>query len=131
MPKLLAAIAAFTVALAGTAQAQVTLKLADFAGANDSTYSDVIKPWFEDVNKALAGKVHIDGFPGGALGRNPAVQVKLVQDGVADMAFIVPSYTPGRFPDNEVMELPGIIRDFERILDRDLAAVQGGAVARL
>ncbi len=109
MLKPLAAVAALTVAFAGAAQAQINLKLADFAGANDSTYSDVIKPWFEDVNKALAGKVHIDGFPGGALGRNPAVQVKLVQDGVADLAFFVPSYTPGRFPDNEVMELPGII----------------------
>ena len=31
----------------------------------------------------------------------------MVLDGVADIGFIVPPFTPGRFPDTEVMELPG------------------------
>ena len=111
MLRTILAAAGFALAAAGGASAQDALKLAFFAGANDSTYSGVVAPWIDDVNRTLAGKLRIDGFPGGALGRNPAVQVKLVQDGVADLAFFVPSYTPGRFPDNEVMELPGVIRN--------------------
>ncbi|HJO86926.1 MAG TPA: TRAP transporter substrate-binding protein, partial [Rhodospirillales bacterium] len=43
--------------------------------------------------------------------RNPRIQVKMVLDGVADLAWIVPAYTPGRFTDNQVMELPLILRN--------------------
>lgn len=68
-------------------------------------------PWAKDVTAASKGTIKIDTYPGGTLGRNPRVQVKLVLDGVADIVFFVPSYTPGRFPDNQVMELPGLINN--------------------
>jgi len=35
----------------------------------------------------------------------------LVLDGVADLAWVVQSYSPGRFPDTEVLELPGMFKD--------------------
>jgi len=35
----------------------------------------------------------------------------MVLDGVADVAWVVPSYSPGRFPDTEVLELPGLFKD--------------------
>jgi TRAP-type C4-dicarboxylate transport system substrate-binding protein len=35
----------------------------------------------------------------------------MVNDGVADIGFIVPPFTPGRFPDSEVLELPGMFHD--------------------
>lgn len=111
MYKILAAAFALTMALGAGASAETTLKLAYFGGAQNSLHAKVAVPWMADMNRMLAGKVKIDGYPGGALGRNPRVQVKLVQDGVTDIGFFVPSYTPGRFPDTEVMELPGIIRD--------------------
>jgi TRAP-type C4-dicarboxylate transport system substrate-binding protein len=56
--------------------------------------------------KESGGTVDIEIYPGGTLGRNPRVQLKLVLDGVADLAFIVPDYTPGRFPDDEVFNMP-------------------------
>lgn len=98
------------VALTGAVDAKtLTLKYAYFGGPKSPTYAKVSLPWIKDVVAASKGTIKIDAFPGGTLGRNPRVQVKLVLDGVTDMAFIVPSYTPGRFPDNEVMELPGLI----------------------
>ncbi len=111
---------------AGAAEAQEkTLKLAFFAPPQDPTFKDVIKPWADAVN--AEGVIKIDTFPSGALGRNPRLQLKMVLDGVADMAWHVPAYTPGRFPDNAVMELPNIIRDvkessiaFRRLHDRGL-----------
>ncbi|MEE8396590.1 MAG: TRAP transporter substrate-binding protein [bacterium] len=109
---ILAALGITVTVLAGAAwAAPINLKLAFFAGPKDPTFSEAIVPWAKDVVAASKGTVEIDTFPGGALGRNPRVQLKLVLDGVAEMAFIVPSYTPGRFPDNDVMELPGIFRD--------------------
>jgi len=104
-------IAAAALVSAPIASAQVTLKIAVFMSAKDPTYSDVIVPWMAEVNKKGKGIIKIDGFPGGALGRNPRLQVKLIDDGVVDMAWVVPAYTPGRFPDNEVMELPGLFND--------------------
>jgi TRAP-type transport system periplasmic protein len=55
--------------------------------------------------------VVFDLFPNGALGRNPGQQPQMVLDGVADVAWVVPSYSPGRFPDTEVLELPGLFKN--------------------
>ena len=65
--------------------------------------------WADDVSKASNGTLKIEIFAGGTLGRNPLQQFKLVQDGVADLAWIVAGYTPGRFDDTEVVELPFIV----------------------
>ena len=40
-----------------------------------------------------------------------AEQPRLVLNGVTDIAWIVPGQTPYRFPDNELLELPGLFRD--------------------
>ncbi len=106
------ALAAFSATATTDANAKpLNLKMAYFGGPKSPTYSKVLKPWTKRVSNASKGTVDISTFPGGALGRNPRAQVKLALDGVADVAFIVPSYTPGRFPDNAVMELPGIVKD--------------------
>ena len=112
MIRKLAALSVAFATFAGAANAEtVTLKYAYFGGPKSPTYSRVSVPWINDVVAASKGTLKVDLYPGGTLGRNPRVQVKLVLDGVADFAFFVPSYTPGRFPDNEVLELPGLINN--------------------
>lgn len=115
-------------AYAGAAHAQeTTLKLSVFIPEQAPTYAQVIKPWAEAINEEGEGIIKIDAFPGGALGGGPALQPKMVDDGVADIALIIPAYTPGRFPDNEVMELPGLVRNstessiaFRKLYERGL-----------
>ncbi len=123
---LVAAVLASAMMSSGALSEEV-LKLSFFASPKDPTYADVILPWVEAINEEGKGIVRIDTFPGGALVRGPAAQVKAVSDGVADLAWVVPAYTPGRFSDNDVMELPGVIRDvkessiaFRRLYDRGL-----------
>lgn len=95
--------------LARTALAEpVTLKLAMFSADTEMTWVKVIKPWADEVNKAGAGVIVIDPYPNGALGRALPEQAQMVLNGVADIAFVIPGVTPGRFPDNEVMDLPGL-----------------------
>lgn len=89
----LAATLACGVATAQTVQT-VTLKLASFEPATAPITGGVLKPWADDVMKASGGTLKIDIFPGGTLGRNPLQQLKLVQDGVADLTWTVPGYTP-------------------------------------
>lgn len=89
----------------------VKLKFAVFSPDSERLYNTVKKPWVEAVNKAAAGAIQIELYPNGALGRAPQQQAQMVNDGVADIGFIVPPFTPGRFPDSEVLELPGMFHD--------------------
>lgn len=128
MLKIVTGALAATLLLAGTAQAEETvLKLSVFIPEGAPTYAQVIKPWAEAINAEGKGILKIDAFTGGALGGNPAAQPDLVLDGVADLALVIPAYSPGRFPDNEVMELPGLLNNatessvaFRRLYERGL-----------
>lgn len=99
-------------ALAGAAVAQAPkIKFAVFTPDKEHTFITVMKPFAEAVNKDAAGACEIEMFPNGALGRSPLAQAQMVLDGVADIAWVIASYTPGRFQENEVLELPGLFRD--------------------
>ncbi len=84
------------------------LKFAIFTPVKEPTYKAMFVPFADGASKDSEGTIQIDTFPGGSLGRNPRAQLKLALDGVVDISFIIPSYTPGRFPDNDVFELPGL-----------------------
>ena len=107
-------LAALTIAAASTAssaQAQEKLKFAVFTPDAEMTHQVVMKPWVEKVNRESGGTLEIQTFPNGALGRNPGLQTKMLQDGVADIAWVIPSYTPGVYLDDDVFELPNVIQD--------------------
>lgn len=115
--KLVAAVLA--IALPGRLSADpVHLKLAFFAPASELTWVHTLKPFIDAVNEAGKGVVEIEGFPNGALSRNLPQQPQIVLDGVADIAFVIPGISPGRFADNGLIELPGI---FSSIRDSTLA----------
>jgi TRAP-type C4-dicarboxylate transport system substrate-binding protein len=89
------------------------LKFAWFSDDKEMTYVSAIKPFADKVNDEAKGVVEIEFFMNGALGRDPRQQAQLVLDGVADMTFVIPGATPGRFPDSSVMELPGYFDTLE------------------
>jgi TRAP-type C4-dicarboxylate transport system substrate-binding protein len=110
MRKFLLAATALAVLTAGAA-AQEKLKFAVFTPDSEMTHQIVMKPWAARVNADSAGTLQVETFPNGALGRNPGLQTKMLQDGVADIAWVIPSYTPGVYLDDDVFELPNIIQD--------------------
>jgi TRAP-type C4-dicarboxylate transport system substrate-binding protein len=89
----------------------VTLKLAFFSSDRSTTYLAAVKPFVDAVNAEGKGLVEIVLYSGGVLGRDIARQPQVVLDGEADIAFIVPGYSPQRFSDNSVVELPGLFSD--------------------
>jgi TRAP-type C4-dicarboxylate transport system substrate-binding protein len=96
---------------AAQAQEPVTLRFATFLPPNGIfTGSDgVIARWSKAIERDSGGLVKVEILPGGTLGaagRNPGAQLKLVTDGVTDASFIIPSTTPGRFPDDNLFGLP-------------------------
>lgn len=96
---------------AASAAEPVKLKMAYFSSDRTTTYLAAIKPFVDSVNAEAADLVQIDVSVSGTLGKNPTQQLQLVLDGTADLAFVVPGYTPERFPDNDVIELPGLFKN--------------------
>ena len=111
---LVAASVIGTFSVASGASAQEKLKFAVFTPDAEMTHQIVMKPWAERSTKTPNGTLDIQTFANGALGRNPALQTKMLQDGVADIAWVIPSYTPGVYLDDDVFELPNIIQDSVR-----------------
>jgi TRAP-type C4-dicarboxylate transport system substrate-binding protein len=94
-----------------TATAQTTtLRFSSFEPPVAFITKEILTPWAQRVSEDSGGALKIDMFPGGTLGRDPAAQMKLVVDGIADIAWIVPGYTPGRFDATSVLELPFIVK---------------------
>lgn len=91
----------------------VTLKLSFFTSDTEVNYAKVIKPWLDAVNADPSGAVKIEAYPNGALGKSLPAQPQLLLDGVADIAWVNPSLVPGRFPDDQVFELPGLLHDLK------------------
>lgn len=96
------------------ALAEDHLKWAVFTPDSEVTFRTVMKPFAETVQRETKNAVVFDLFPNGALGRNPGQQPQMLLDGVADLAWVVQSYSPGRFPDTEVLELPGMFKDIRK-----------------
>ena len=94
-----------------TSAAAVELKLSFFTSEKGDTYRYGVKPFVDAVNAEGKGLVTIKVYPDGALGKSLAEQPSMVLEGVADIAWIVPGQTPYRFPDNQLLELPGLFHD--------------------
>src|SRR5882757_987959 len=108
---LLAWLAVFAPLTAGAEP--VTLKLAFFASETEVNYAKAIKLWVDAVNADPSGAVKIEAYPNGALGKALPAQPQLILDGVADIAFVNPALVPGRFPDDQVFELPGLVANIK------------------
>ena len=105
------AFATASLGLANPAKAEpIKLKFAAFEPGKAFGPKRVYAPWIDMVNKASDGTLKIELFPGSQLGK-PVAQLKITQSGVADIALIIPSFTPGRFPGNEIGELPFLWSD--------------------
>jgi TRAP-type transport system periplasmic protein len=102
----------------------IKLKMAYFASDREPPFVSVMQPFADAVNKQAKGIIEIVPYAGGVLGRSFPQQAQLVLDGVADMAWVNPNLTPEKFPDNDVMEFPGLFRDL-----REAALVSSRMVA--
>lgn len=91
--------------------APTTLRVAAFVPEKSFGVSRVIKPWMAAVEKDVGSEVKLQGFWGGSLGKDPFKQFELVKNGVADVAWVLPGYTPGQFPEMQVFELPALFEN--------------------
>tara|TARA_B100000315_G_C14511781_1_gene557311 strand:+ start:273 stop:1280 length:1008 start_codon:yes stop_codon:yes gene_type:complete len=95
----------------GSVNAADTIKIASFVSPKSSGVSKVIKPWMARVKADIGDKVSLKGYWGGSLGKSPVKQYELVKNGVADLAWILPGYTSGQFPELQISELPFLLNN--------------------
>jgi len=101
----------FMMTVPAVAGEPIALKFACFEPPKSAPFIFGYKPLVDMMNRDSGGTLDITTYPGGTLGRDPRLQLKLVMDGVVDFASIVSDYTPGRFPDNEVFKAPFYAQD--------------------
>ena len=105
----LGAILAVAGPLAAQAQ-EVTLRLSHWVPPTISPASKGINPWAESVMEASEGRIEIQIFPAQQLGKAPDHYDMAVQ-GIADLSYVNPGYTAGRFPIYALTEVPFMADD--------------------
>ena len=102
-----AAIAALIGISGASAMAQeVTLRFQHFVSPNSANPKYFLDPWVEKVEAEANGRIKIEIYPFMQLGGKATAQYDLIRDGVIDGGWVIPGYTPGRFPEAEALELP-------------------------
>ncbi len=97
-----------------TAWAQeVVLKMHQMLPAQAPIPAQVLQPWMDKITAESGGRIVFEHYPAMQLGGKPPELVDQVVDGVADVIWTLPGYTPGRFPRTEVIELPFLMNDAE------------------
>jgi TRAP-type C4-dicarboxylate transport system substrate-binding protein len=89
-----------------SAHAEVVLKVSHFLPPVSPAHSKFIQPWCDKIAAESKGELRCQIFPAMQLGGTPPQLLSQVRDGVADIVWTLPGYTPGRFPISEVFELP-------------------------
>lgn len=98
--------------LGGPAAAQeFTLKLHHLLPPVAHAHKNMLVPWADKVMKESGGRIKIDIYPAMQLGGKPPQLIDQVRDGIVDIVWTLPGYTPGRFTKTEVFELPFMHKD--------------------
>lgn len=95
--------------------AELTLRFHQFLPAQAAVPKYVLIPWMEKIEKESKGRIKFDHYPTMQLGGKPPQLFDQAVDGVADIVWTLPGYTPGRFPRTEVFELPFIMTNSEAV----------------
>jgi TRAP-type C4-dicarboxylate transport system substrate-binding protein len=111
---LLAAATVIGFAPATATAQEVTLRVHQFLPAQAPVPRNFIAPWAKKVEEESKGRIKIELFPTMQLGGSPPQLYDQAKDGVVDIVWTLPGYTPGRFPRTEAFELPFIAGNAEQ-----------------
>jgi len=86
----------------------VTLRLHHFLPAGSTAHKGIFEPWAAKLAAESGNRLQVQIFPSMQLGGAPPQLYDQARDGVVDIIWTLPGYTPGRFPLIETFELPFI-----------------------
>ena len=88
--------------------ADYTLKVHHFLSPRSNDHTKHLVPWGKAVEAASAGRIKVQIFPSMQLGGKAPNLAKQVEDGVVDVVYTLPGYTPNKFRGTAGLELPFI-----------------------
>lgn len=91
-----------------TIAAEFNFSIHHFLSPKAGTHTKMIEPWAAKIEAESGGRIKFEIFPSMSLGGKPPELYNQVRDGVADIIWTLPGYTPGVFPRVEVFELPSV-----------------------
>lgn len=93
--------------IASTAIAQEhTLRVHSFGSAASLDHTEHLDRWAETVMEQSDGRIAVEVYPSLQLGGGVADLVPQLEDGIVDIIWTLPGFTPGRFPGTQGLELP-------------------------
>src|SRR5262245_40425097 len=85
---------------------EVTLRVHSFLPPVANPMKHFVTPWAEKIEKDSKGRIKVQVFPSMQLGGKAEQLLTQVRDGVVDVAWALPGFTPGVMPKLEIFELP-------------------------
>jgi len=98
---------------AGAGAEEIILKLQHPLPTSSTAHRQFIQPWCDKLAADSKQRLKCQIYPAMQLGGSTPQLYDQVKDGVIDLMWSLPGYTPGRFPLVEVFELPFMMRDTE------------------
>ena len=95
--------------------ADVTLRMHQFLPPQANVPKNILEPWAAKIEEESGGRIEIQHFPAMQLGGKPPELIDQALDGVADIVWTLPGYTPGRYSRTEVFELPFMMTNAEAV----------------
>ncbi len=92
--------------LVAKAQQQFTFRLHSFSSPTALDHTLHLDRWAERVQQQSQNRIRVEIFPAMQLGGQPRDLPQQLEDGVVDMIWTVPGFTPGRFMGTEGLEMP-------------------------
>ena len=84
------------------------LSFAHFLPADHTLNDAVFTPFSQRPAEVLGGRLTVRQYPSGILNSSPPAQYSMLLNGVADLALVVPAYTPDLFPTTDLIGYPGV-----------------------
>lgn len=109
----MSAVMSLGVSTSTFAAAEYTLKIHHFLPAQHQNQKTIIEPWAEKIEKESNGRIKFEIYPRMQLGGKPPQLLDQVRDGLADIVWSLPGYSPGRYPKISAFELPFMVTDTE------------------
>jgi TRAP-type C4-dicarboxylate transport system substrate-binding protein len=104
-------IASLSVAIAlgcgGTPEGR-ELSLAHFLPTDHVLNDAVFTPFSQRLAELSSGRLTVRQYPSGILNSSLPAQYSMLLNGVADIALVVPAYTPDLFPRTDLIGFPGV-----------------------
>lgn len=91
--------------VSGAGAADITLRVADSFPTGHYIVENGTKPWMAKIKELTGGKVEFEYYPAQQLGKAKDM-MSLTLSGVADIAYVAPSFVTDKLPLSGVAELP-------------------------